>query len=88
MGKEVWVISLGGSRIVPNEVDYLFLEKFKTIIDNNPSKKFVVVTGGGSVARKYIKAMQKFHKNTKKQSSLGIAVTRLNALLMTNFFGK
>jgi len=86
--KKTWVISLGGSRIVPNEVDEKFLVRFKKLIDSHPSQKFVVVTGGGSTARKYIGALRKLGKKTKPQSMEGIAVTRLHAGFMARFFGK
>ena len=41
--KDVWVISLGGSRIVPDSVDEKFLVDFKKLLDSHRSKKFVVV---------------------------------------------
>jgi len=89
MKKEVWVISLGGSRIVPGEkIDYKFLRDFKKLVDRHKSKKFVVITGGGAVAREYILGLRELHKSEKKQSLLGISVTRLNAFLMTEIFGK
>lgn len=86
--QKTWVISLGGSRIVPDEVDEKFLLAFKKLIDSHPSHKFVAVTGGGSTARKYIKALRKLGKKTKSQSIEGIAVTRLHAGFMARFFGK
>ncbi len=82
------VISLGGSRIIPNEVDDEFLKKFKEIITKHKETKFVVVTGGGTTARKYINAYKKMHKNFYKQSKIGIAVTRFHALFMMEYFGK
>jgi len=86
--KKVWVISLGGSRIVPEDVDARFLARFKELIDSHPSQRFAVVTGGGSTARKYISALKKLGKRTKSQSLTGIAVTRLNARFLARFFGK
>ena len=88
--QEKWVISLGGSRISPSgeEVDYKFLENFKKLILKHPSKKFVVVTGGGSTARKYITALRKMHKSTRKQSMMGISITRLHASLLMRLMGK
>lgn len=86
--KKTWVISLGGSRIVPDEVDEKFLVRFKKLIDSHPSQKFVVVTGGGSTARRYIGALKRLDKKTKTQSMAGIAVTRLHAGFMARFFGK
>ena len=87
--KKVVVISLGGSLIVPDEIDYSFLNKFKKVINKNINKhKFVIVCGGGSIARKYIKALRKAGKPPYFQSLAGISVTRLNARFLTYFFGK
>jgi len=59
MKKEVVVLSLGGSLIIPNNVDITFLRKFKKVILRNIKKyKFIVVCGGGSIARKYISALR------------------------------
>jgi len=86
--EDLWVISLGGSRIIPKEVDDKFLKRFKKLIESHSSKKFVVVTGGGSTARKYISALKRLGRKTKSQSLAGINVTRLHARFMTRFFGK
>jgi len=83
----VWVISLGGSRIVPHDVDYHFIERFKELIKSHPSHKFVAVTGGGSTARTYIKALKMLKKSTKDQSMEGIAITRLHANFLSRIFG-
>ncbi len=88
MKQKLWVISLGGSRIVPDDVDYKFLEDFKELISSHKSHKFVVITGGGSTARRYIEALRKLGKKTKSQSMSGIAVTRFHAGFMSRFFGK
>ena len=54
------VISLGGSLIVPDEIDYDFLKKFKkTLLKIEKGNKIIIVTGGGSVARKYIATLRK-----------------------------
>jgi len=87
--KKVIVISLGGSLIVPDEIDTNFLKKFKQIVKKHEKNwKFVVVCGGGSVARKYIKALRETGKSDYLQSMAGIAVTRINARFMTYFFGR
>ena len=86
--KKVWVISLGGSRIVPDNVDDEFLLKFKKLIDSHNAQKFVIVTGGGSTARKYISALRKLGESTKTQSMEGIAITRLHAKFMSILFGR
>ncbi len=87
--KKTLVISLGGSLIVPDEINLKLLEKFKHILNRHKSNyKFVIVCGGGSIARKYIKALRKSHKSEYLQSMAGISVTRLNARFLSYFFGK
>jgi len=87
--KKVIVISLGGSLIIPDKIDTNFLIKFKEIIIKNISKyKFVIVCGGGSIARKYINALKEAGINEKFQSMSGISATRMNARFMTYFFDK
>ena len=85
--KDVWVISLGGSRIVPDDVDDKFLLRFRKLIDSHRDKRFVVVCGGGRTARRYMSALKRLGKRTKSQSMEGIAVTRLHAGFMARFFG-
>lgn len=87
MKKRIIVLSLGGSLIVPNEVNVEYLKEFKKIILKNTKKyKFVVVCGGGSVARKYISALREIKINDKLQSFSGISATRMNARFMNYFF--
>ncbi|MCK4997263.1 hypothetical protein KAS08_03075 [Candidatus Pacearchaeota archaeon] len=85
---KTWVISLGGSRIVPGQVDVKFLREFKSLINSHKSYKFVVVTGGGITARKYIVALRKMGKGPSVQAREGIAITRHHAKFMTRYFGK
>lgn len=88
-GKKAVVMSLGGSLIIPDEIDLKFLREFRKVIKANASRyKFVIVCGGGSVARKYISALAEEGKSDYLQSLAGIAVTRLNARFMAYFFGK
>ena len=83
------VLSLGGSLIVPDDVDTSFLEKFKQVIKKHESRyRFVIVCGGGSVARKYIKALRATNKSEFLQSMAGISITRVNARFMTYLFGR
>ena len=87
--RKIIVMSLGGSLIVPDEINTPLLNKFKQVIKKNLNKyKFVIVCGGGSIARKYIKALREQGKSEYLQSMSGIAVTRMNARFMTYFFGK
>ena len=69
------VISLGGSLIVPDKIDYEFLDEFKdTIRKHYKTHKFIVVAGGGSIARKYIEALKKEKKSKNELSQAGIRV--------------
>ncbi len=87
MNKKVIVLSLGGSLIVPDEVDQKYLKEFKKIILKNTRKhKFIVACGGGSIARKYISALRKLGMSERFQSFAGIGATRLNARFMNYFF--
>jgi uridylate kinase len=89
MKKKVIVISLGGSLIIPDNIDVEYLKKFKKIILKNSKKyKFVIVTGGGSIARKYIKALKDIKASVFLQSISGISATRTNARFMNNFIGQ
>lgn len=82
------VISLGGSLIIPDNVDFKFLEKFKqTISKHYKNYKFVITCGGGSIARKYIEALASEHKSERELSLAGIRTTRMNALFLMQFFG-
>lgn len=85
--KKVIVLSLGGSLIIPNEINLRFLKKFKRVILKNTNKyKFIIVCGGGSIARKYISALKEIGVNEKLQSLSGISATRMNARFMNYFF--
>ncbi len=85
--KRLAVISLGGSLIIPGEVDIKFLKEFKkTILKNTKNWKFIIVCGGGSIARKYISALDKAGIGEKLQSLSGISATRMNARFMSYLF--
>ncbi|MFO7807463.1 MAG: UMP kinase [Candidatus Moraniibacteriota bacterium] len=89
--KNLFVISLGGSLIVPDNIDWHFLKKFKkTIIEQiKRGDKFVIVAGGGDTARRYQKAANKVSQLTEDdQDWLGVHATRLNAHLIKTIFRK
>lgn len=87
MKKKVIVISLGGSQIIPNDINLPYLNKLKKILKKYTRKyKFIIVCGGGSIARKYISALEKIGRNKKFRSLAGISATRMNARFMNYFF--
>ena len=86
-------MSLGGSLIVPNKINHEFLNKFRKVLNQNKKKyKFIIVCGGGQTARTYIQGLENEKLTERKkeyfQSLLGISATRLNARLLTYFFGE
>lgn len=91
MNKEDYIIiSLGGSLIVPNEIDVVFIKEFVNTIKEYIDKgfRFVVITGGGHTARNYIESLKKISdSNDIDLDWIGIASTRLNAELLRVSFG-
>lgn len=85
-----YVISLGGSLIVPSTgIDYIFLKRFRDLIikEIKKGKKFVIITGGGNTARDYQEAAAKVFKITDDDKDwIGIHSTRLNAHLIKTIF--
>lgn len=89
MQKKVIVLSLGGSLIIPDKINVKYLKDFKKIIFKNTNKyKFIIVCGGGSIARKYISALNEIGVSEGLQSYVGISATRTNARFMSYFFNK
>jgi len=83
------VISLGGSLIVPSQIDWQFLKKFRELIltEIKYGKKFVLITGGGYTCRGYQQAASKVVKLTNDDRDwLGIHTSRLNAHLIKTIF--
>jgi uridylate kinase len=88
--KEI-VIGLGGSIMVPDEVNVSFLKKFNFLIKKQIKKgfKFVIIVGGGRTARKYQKAVSEVIKvSDKEKDNIGISATKLNAYLIKVIFEK
>ncbi len=74
------VISLGGSVIVPKELDVKFLKEFVKLIKKYRKKhKFSIVCGGGHTARIYTRKAKEFNLSTKEAHELGVSATHLNA---------
>jgi uridylate kinase len=89
--KKIYVISFGGSLIVPAEIDIKILKKFKNIIEKEikKAKKFIIITGGGKTARNYQNAAKALTKVSNEDLDwLGIHATRINAHLLLTIFRK
>lgn len=88
--KEIIVISVGGSLIVPEEIDSKWLSDFKKLIESQlTNKRFILITGGGKTARKYQNAAKEVSELERDDLDwIGIHSTRLNAHLMRTIFRK
>ncbi len=87
--KKPIVISLGGSVIYPDEIDTAYIRQFEDLIRSfvKQGYKFIIVTGGGRLARNFQKAANDLTKVTDYDSDwLGIHATRLNAQLLRTVF--
>jgi len=83
------IISLGGSIVVPNQVDTKFLKQFKELIlDIIKKNKVVIMVGGGKLARNYQDAAKKFKVDQTNLDWVGTIATRLNAELVRAIFAE
>ena len=86
-----YVIAVGGSLIVPEEIDLTFLHAFKQVILKRVERgdKFILIAGGGKIARKYRDAAASIGEiDNEEKDWLGIHCTRLNAHLLRTIFKK
>jgi len=78
------IVSLGGSLIVPDEINIKFLKQFSSIIKSS-NDKFYVICGGGKTARVYMNAASNFIKEVDNE---GIQSCLLNALFVQTILPK
>ncbi len=88
------IISLGGSIIAPDKVDYVFLKSLREAIvsylERNSDAKLVFVAGGGAPARVYQEALRMVRSDADQglQDWLGIKATHINAMLIKAIFSE
>ncbi len=88
------VVSLGGSLIASDNGDAEFLKSFYSILkrrlDADASRRFILVTGGGAIAREnqrtYLSVRGSDKARTDSQDWIGIAATKNNAELVRRIF--
>ncbi len=83
------VVSVGGSLIVPDQIDTDFLTRFKALILEKVQRglTFSIIAGGGKTARRYQDAANTVTPLSRNDLDwVGIHATRLNAQLLRNIF--
>jgi uridylate kinase len=86
---ETIVMSVGGSLIVPDQIDSDFLKTLKTFIDTQTAigRHFIIIAGGGRTARGYQDAAAKVAELKNDDLDwMGIHATRLNGHLLRTIF--
>lgn len=88
--REYVVVSVGGSLIVPGEIDTTFLHNFRALILSKVAEgdSFFIITGGGKTARRYQEAAHEVRGDLPRADLdwLGVHSTRLNAHLLRTLF--
>lgn len=87
--REPVVVSVGGSLIVPDQIDTDFLKRFKALILEKVQRgySFVIIAGGGKTARRYQEAANAVTPLSRQDLDwIGIHSTRLNGQLLRNIF--
>ncbi len=89
--RERIVVSVGGSLIVPDQIDTDFLSRFKALVLEKieAGLSFAIIAGGGKVCRRYQAAANSITPLSQEDLDwLGIHVTRLNGQLLRNIFAE
>lgn len=87
---ETIVMSVGGSLIVPDQIDTTFLKTLKSLVTNEATqsgRRFIIIAGGGKTARRYQDAAGEVTDLTRDDLDwLGIHSTHLNGHLLRTIF--
>ena len=82
------VVSIGGSVVLSDEADALFLQKLTDLfIKMSQEYRLFVVVGGGNIARRYIQLGRELGFDEDILDLIGIDVTRVNARIITTLLG-
>lgn len=87
--QETIVMSVGGSLIVPDQIDTHFLSSLKNLIvqETANGRRFIIIAGGGKTSRRYVDAaMAVTNLEIDDQDWLGIHSTHLNGHLLRTIF--
>jgi len=86
------VVSVGGSLIVPDQIDTVFLKSFRELVlqKTREGLSFFIIAGGGRLSRNYQEAAKDVRGadglDVEDSDWLGIHSTRLNAQLLRTIF--
>ncbi len=87
---ETIVMSVGGSLIVPDQIDTAFLSSLRELIEQETAitgRRFIIIAGGGKTARKYQEAAEQVSTLERDDVDwLGIHATHLNGHLLRTIF--
>lgn len=86
---ETIVMSVGGSLIVPEQIDTAFLKDLKQLITEETAngRRFIIIAGGGKTARRYQEAASAvITMENEDLDWLGLHATRLNGHLLLTIF--
>lgn len=87
---EIVVMSVGGSLIVPDGIDTLFLSELRNLIERqiaDHGRRFIIIAGGGKTARRYQDAAAAVSElDPEDLDWMGIHATRLNGHLLRTIF--
>lgn len=91
MKRQCTIIALGGSIVRPDDINVRFLRRFRKFLLPflKDGLRFVIVIGGGRLAREYQEAARKIVRVTNDDLDwIGIHATRMNAHLLRTIFAK
>lgn len=87
--KETIIIAMGGSLLIPNDIDVNFIKDLKHLVHQvtDDGYQIVLVIGGGKVCRNYQEAARNFENVSNIDLDwIGIKTIRLNCELMLRIF--
>ena len=88
MSQDIVVISIGGSILIPDQNDSVFIGKLAEMLKKASEKvRLCVVCGGGKIARYYTITGRELGGDEYQLDLLGIGCTRLNAALLALALG-
>lgn len=82
------VIAIGGSILLKEMNAHMFQAYVQILKDMSLKHKIFVVVGGGKPARNYIKLMRELGCGEAQSDTIGIEVTRINALILISALGE